>query len=130
MTRKSVSAWSQRLLAAPFLILGAWCLVAPHSVERLAIRAEHQSLNHASALLIGCFGAQAVLNGLFILFAKFTPATFLGYGLALLPFFWFNYYFVYVVPILNGWMAIDFAANVFMLALCVAGWRSASGSRT
>lgn len=125
MTRPEIMRWSQRLLAAPFLVLGAWCLIAPHAVERLGFREEYRHLSAASALMIGCFGAQAVLNGLFILLTKFTRLTFLGYGIALLPFFWFNYYFVYVMPILNGWMAIDFAANVFMVALCVAGWLAA-----
>jgi hypothetical protein len=35
----------------------------------------------------------------------------------------FNYWFVYEVPILNRWMALDFGANAAMLALSVWGWR-------
>jgi hypothetical protein len=42
---------------------------------------------------------------------------------ALLPFFTFNYWFVYEVPILNRWMALDFGANAAMLGLSVWGWR-------
>ena len=117
--------WPQRLLALPFLILGAWCLVAPHMVERLSINPLYQHLSTTSALLMGCFGAQAVLGGLFIAFSRWTRSTFAVYAAALLPFFWFNYYFVFVVPVLNRWMMLDFASNLTMLALCFWGWRTA-----
>jgi hypothetical protein len=101
--------WPQRLLALPFLTLGGWCLVAPHMVERLTINPAYQHLSVTSALLFGCFGAQAVLGGLFIAFSHWTRRTFAIYGAALLPFFWFNYYFVFEVPVLNRWMTLDFA---------------------
>ena len=45
---------------------------------------------------------------------------------ALLPFFWFNYWFVFVVPMFTQWMLLDFAANVAMLALCVIGYRASA----
>lgn len=120
--------WPQRLLALPFLILGAWCLVAPHMVERLGISPEYQHLSSTSALLMGCFGAQAVLGGLFIAFSRWTKATFAIYAVALLPFFWFNYYFVFVVPVMTRWMALDLVSNLFMLGLCVWGYRIAPRS--
>ena len=115
---------AQRLIAAPFLVLGAWCLLAPGMVERLGVRPEHYHGSTTTALLIGCFGAQAVLSGLFAAFSRFTRTTFLVYGIALLPFFWFNYWFVFVVPVFNAWMALDFVSNAAMLALCVVGYRS------
>jgi hypothetical protein len=117
---------AQRLIAVPFLVLGLWCLLCPQMVERLAFRPDHYQGTTASALMIGCFGAQAVLSGLFATFSRFTRTTFLVYAIALLPFFWFNYWFVYVVPVLSGWMALDFAANILMLALCVAGNRNSA----
>lgn len=117
--------WPQRLLALPFLILGAWCLVTPHMVERLAINPEYQHLSTTSALLMGCFGAQAILGGLFIAFSRWTKASFAIYAAALLPFFWFNYYFVFVVPVMTRWMLLDFGSNAAMLALCYWGYRVA-----
>lgn len=113
---------TQRLIAVPFLVLGTWCLLWPEMVERLAVRPEHYHGSQATSLFIGCFGAQAVLSGLFATFSRFTKTTFLVYGVALLPFFWFNYWFVFVVPILNQWMMLDFIANVAMLALCRVGY--------
>ena len=114
---------AQRLIAVPFLVLGAWCLFLPGQVERLGFRPEYLHASTTTAVLIGCFGAQAILSGLFAAFSRFTRTTFLVYGVALLPFFWFNYWFVFVVPVFNELMLIDFAANLAMLALCVAGYR-------
>ena len=114
---------AQRLIAAPFLVLGSWCLLMPGMVERLGVRPEYYHGSTTTALLIGCFGAQAVLSGLFAAFSRFTRTTFMVYGIALLPFFWFNYWFVFVVPVFNRWMALDFACNLAMLALCVVGYR-------
>ncbi len=117
---------AQRLIAVPFLGLGAWCLFFPGMAERLGFRAEHYQGTVASTLMIGCFGAQAVLSGLFAAFSRFTRMTFFVYAIALLPFFWFNYWFVFVVPVLSAWMALDFVANVAMLVLCVIGYRASA----
>jgi hypothetical protein len=95
-------------------------------VERLGFTPEYYQGTATTALMMGCFGAQAVLAGLFAFFSRFTRTTFLVYGLALLPFFWFNYWFVFVVPMFNRWMLLDFAANVLMLALCVIGYRTSA----
>ena len=45
----------QRLIALPYLVLGLWCLLAPHMVERLMVTPAYQHLSPTSALLIGCF---------------------------------------------------------------------------
>ena len=119
---------AQRLIAVPFLVLGAWCLALPAQVERLAISANYFHGSPTTALFIGCFGSQAVLSGLFAAFSRFTKTTFLVYGIALLPFFWFNYWFVFVVPMFNQWMLLDFAANIAMLALCVVGYRASANA--
>jgi hypothetical protein len=113
----------QRLIALPYLILGGWCLIAPGMVERLTVSPSYQHLSQTSALMMGCFGAQAVLGGLFVWFSIFARRTFLIYAIALLPFFWFNYWFVFVVPVFNQWMALDFISNAAMLSLSLWGWR-------
>lgn len=116
----------QRLIALPFLVLGAWCLLMPRMVESLGLQPAYQHNSETSALLIACFGAQAILSGLFAFFSRFTRTTFRVYATALLPFFWFNYWFVFVVPMFNSWMALDFVSNAAMLALCVLGWRKSA----
>lgn len=116
----------QRLIAVPFLGLGGWCLFFPGMVEQLTLQPAYQHNSATSALLIGCFGAQAVLSGLFAFFSRFTKTTFVVYAIALLPFFWFNYWFVFVVPMFNGWLALDFVSNLAMLTLCLFGWRKSA----
>lgn len=77
--------------ALVFLGLGGWCLLAPHMVEALALRREYQNLSDTTALLMGCFGAQAMLCGALMLLARFTARTFLIFGLlASVPFFVFK----------------------------------------
>lgn len=115
----------QRLIAVPFLTLGGWALLAPHSVLDLAVRPEMLPPGPLAPLLMGCFGAQAVLCSLFILTSRFTRYSFALYAVALLPFFWFNYHYYFVQPVLNALMAVDFIGNIAMLALCLLGWRAA-----
>ena len=74
---------------------------------------------------VACFGAQAMISGLFAAFARFTRTTFLAYGIALLPFFVFNLWFTAIDPVFTSLGWIDAVGNAIMLALCVAGLRAA-----
>ncbi len=121
---RTARSW-QTLIALPFLVLGAWALLSPATVQLVAFRPEVRLDAPILNLTIGAFGAQAVLAGLFALTSRFSRWTFLAYGIALLPFFVFNYWFVFVVPLFSAGMAIDFIANLAMLGFCVMGWRAA-----
>lgn len=130
MTSKHI----QYVLAAIFIGLGGWCLIDPHSVERLVLKSEFQHLSATSALLLGCFGAQAVLGGIIIALSDFRPHTFLIFGLVgSSPFFVFNWYFVFVAEMFTSWMWLDFAGNIGILACGIVGyiWRKRElGSQT
>ncbi|MBP7815083.1 MAG: hypothetical protein KA085_03085 [Phenylobacterium sp.] len=115
----------QYLLASVFLVLGGWCLISPASVMALTITPAFQTDAPIVPILVGAFGAQALIAGLFAAFSKFTKTTFLAYGIALLPFFVFDYWFFAVVPMLTPLGLADAVGNVIMLALCVMGWRKA-----
>lgn len=116
----------QLLLASVFFGLGGWCLLSPATMLALAVTPEFQSSDPLVPILVGCFGAQAILSGLFAAFSRFSKITFLAYGLALLPFFVFNYYFFFVVPMLTPVGMLDFLGNLIMLVLCLKGWKAAS----
>lgn len=113
---------AQSLLASVFFILGGWCLVAPQSVLNLAITPAYQSNAPIVPILVACFGAQAVLAGIFAAFSTFTRRTFLAYGIALLPFFLFDYWFYAVEPMLTLVGLLDALGNIVMLWLCWIGW--------
>ena len=115
----------QYLLAGVFFVLGGWCLISPSSVMTLAIRPEYQSDAAIVPILIGAFGAQAMIAGLFAAFSEFTKRTFVAYAAGLLPFFVFDYYFYAVEPMLTLIGMLDAVGNVAMLGLCFAGWKAA-----
>jgi hypothetical protein len=115
----------QYLLASVFLVLGGWCLIAPSSVLVLAITPAFRSDAPIVPIIVACFGAQAIIAGTFAAFSRFTRTTFLAYGVVLLPFFAFDYWFYAVVPMLTPVGLIDVVGNLIMLGLCVLGWRAA-----
>lgn len=114
----------QYILASVFLVLGGWCLVSPGSVLDLAITPAYRSDAPIVPILMGAFGAQALIAAVFAAFSTFTKTTFVAYGLALLPFFVFDYWFYAVVPMLTAVGLLDAVGNIVMLALCVLGWRA------
>jgi hypothetical protein len=116
---------AQFLIAAVFLILGGWALFAPASVIALAVTDAYQDNTFLTRLTMACFGAQAVLFGLMTLVVQWNARSFAVFAVLLLPFFGFNYWFHYEVPVLNSIGMLDFAGNVTMLVLAIAGWRAA-----
>jgi len=115
----------QWFIAAVFFILGGWALLAPRSVIDLTLLPEFRVGTPILPFVVACFGAQAVLSGLFAAFSRFTATTFLVYGIALLPFFAFNWWFTFVDPVFTWVGLLDAVGNAVMLALCVIGWKRA-----
>jgi hypothetical protein len=115
----------QWAIAAVFFILGGWALIAPRSVIDLTFLPQYRTGTAILPFAVACFGAQAMIAGLFAAFSRFTRATFLAYGIALLPFFAFDYWFTFVDPVFTRLGLLDAAGNAIMLALCVIGWRRA-----
>jgi hypothetical protein len=114
----------QRSLALIFIGLGGWCLLFPLTVEALVFKPEFFMGNSTSQLLMGCFGAQAVLAGIIIFTSKFAPRTFLIFGLfGSIPFFIFNYYFYFIEAMFTDWMLLDFVGNIGILTCGILGYR-------
>jgi hypothetical protein len=111
-----------------FVVLGGWCLLSPASVLALIIRSEYRSDTLLVEVLIGAFGVQAILAGLFAAFAQFERRTFLVFGAALPPFFGFDYWAYVIEPILTPLGLLDVAGNIIMLALCIIGYRALRSS--
>ena len=59
------------------------------------------------------------------LVTRWNARSFAVFAVLLLPFFSFNYWFHYEVPVLTSIGMLDFAGNVTMLVLAVLGWRAA-----
>ena len=112
-------------IAAVFFVLGGWALLAPQSVIDLTFLPEYRVGTPILPFAVACFGAQATIAGLFAAFSRFTRATFLAYGIALLPFFAFDWWYTFVDPVFTLVGLADAAGNAAMLALCAIGWRKA-----
>lgn len=112
----------QSLIALVFFILGGWAALFPQHVIDTVFLPEYREGGRILPFATACFGAQALLSGLFAAFSRFTSLTFLVYGIALLPFFAFNYYFTFHDPVFTSIGLLDAVGNVVMLALCYAGW--------
>ena len=115
----------QFYIAAVFLGLGGWALLAPASVIALAITTEYQDTAFLTTFTMACFGAQAVVFGIMALALEWSARAFLIFAAVLLPFFWFNYHFHYVEPVLTSIGMLDFAGNITMLVAALVGWRAA-----
>ncbi|MEP1658669.1 hypothetical protein [Parasphingorhabdus sp.] len=113
----------QWFIALVFFILGGWATFFPQHVIDTVFLPEYRMEGRILPFMMACFGAQALLAGLFAAFSKFTSTTFLVYGIALLPFFGFNYYFTIHDPVFTTMGLIDALGNIIMLALCYAGWK-------
>ena len=120
-----IARLSQMLIALVFLGLGGWALLAPSSVIDLAVTEAYRDEAFLTRFALACFGAQAVLFGLVALASKWTSRTFALYAVLLLPFFVFNWYFHYEVPVLTSIGMLDFAGNAVMFLAAIVGWRAA-----
>ena len=112
-------------IAAVFLILGGWALLAPVHVIEVAMKPEYSENTFVTRFILACFGAQAVLFGLMALIVRWSARAFLAFAALLLPFFVFNWYFHYELPVLTSIGMLDFLGNVIMLALALWGWHAA-----
>ena len=115
----------QSIIALVFLGLGAWALFAPASVIELALTEPYRDTSFIMRFTLACFGAQAVMFGIMALVVKWSSHAFAVFAVVLIPFFVFNWYFHYAMPVLTSIGMLDFAGNVVMFAACLVGYRAA-----
>ena len=115
----------QYIIAATFLILGGWALLFPGHVIETALTEAYRENTFVTRFMMACFGSQAVMFGIMALVVKWQSRAFFVFGLVLIPFFIFNYWFHYEVPVLTSLGMLDFAGNLTMFIACVVGWRAA-----
>ena len=115
----------QFVIAIVFLGLGGWALFAPQSVVDLALTQAYREDSFILRFTMACFGAQAVMFGIMALVVKWQARAFATFALVLIPFFIFNWYFHYEVPVLTSLGMLDFAGNLVMFIACLVGWQAA-----
>lgn len=115
----------QFLIAFVFLTLGGWALFAPQSVIDLALTPAYRDDSFILRFTMACFGAQAVMFGIMALVTRWSSKAFAVFAVVLIPFFVFNWYFHYQMPVLTSIGMLDFAGNLIMFLACLLGWRAA-----
>lgn len=115
----------QYLIAFVFLGLGGWALIAPVSVIELALTEPYRDTSFIMRFTMACFGAQAVMFGIMALVVEWKARAFAVFAVVLVPFFVFNWYFHYEMPVLTSLGMLDFAGNLTMFIACFVGWRAA-----
>lgn len=115
----------QFVIALVFLGLGGWALFAPQSVVDLALTESYREDSFILRFTMACFGAQAVMFGIMALVVKWKARAFATFAVVLIPFFIFNWYFHYEVPVLTTLGMLDFAGNLVMFIACLVGWQAA-----
>ena len=119
---------AQTYIALVCLGPGGWALLGLGSVIELGFTESYRENTFVTRFVMACFGAQAVLFGLMALVVEWKAWAFLAFAILLPPFFWFNYHFHYVVPVLTPYGMIDFAGNLTMFIAALVGWRAAKAS--
>ena len=117
----------QYLIALVFLGLGGWALFFPGNVIELAFTEEYREDTFVTRFMMACFGSQAVMFGIMALVTRWSSKAFAIFAVVLIPFFVFNWYFHYEVPVLTSIGMLDFAGNTIMFIACLVGWRAARG---
>lgn len=115
----------QFAIAFVFLALGGWALIAPQNVIDLTLTPEYREDSFILRFVMACFGAQAMMFGIMALVTRWSSKAFAVFAVVLMPFFVFNWYFHYEMPVLNSIGMLDFAGNVVMFAACLIGWQAA-----
>ncbi|KAK3899710.1 hypothetical protein C8A05DRAFT_36663 [Staphylotrichum tortipilum] len=109
----------QTAIATAYTTLGAWCLVHPYSVIALGFTPKYVAMSNATTYLFTrCFGAQAMTCGLVLGTSDMTAFSFTAFGLAMIPYIGWNFWFSGIGPsrgMVNSLMWLDFVGNLFFM---------------
>ena len=123
MNQTIVPQTPRKIMGAAYLTLGLATMALPDLMIDISVQDPSQS-NGLTRLIFQCFGLQASLFGLLALVSRFTRATYLVIGAAILPVFVFDYWFYAIDPVLTlAGSLIDAIFNVVFIAMCWLGWR-------
>ena len=96
-------------------------MLAPSFCERAFLLAKYRTGSPVTKALYIGFGSQAVLTGSLLFMGSFSKEAIMIFGLiGSIPFFVFDWYFVFVEPISTPIGLIDAVGNLFILLIALA----------
>ena len=115
----------QLVMGSVFTGMGLVTMLFPTTTAELSLRKEflgNDGVTPAVKLIMQCFGSQASLCGLLILSSKFTAKTYRNFGLAMIPYFIFDYHFWRIGALSTFGAVGDAVGNIIFSACCYAGY--------
>eukprot|EP01032_Pedospumella_encystans_P016802 gene16802-19154_t len=107
-----------------FTSMGLATMIFPKMITELSFNKEFLGKDGVTPplkLAMQCFGSQASLCGLLILSSKFTSRTYRNFGLAMIPYFVFDYYFWSNGALTTFGAAGDAIGNTVFASCCFLG---------
>ena len=116
---------TQQVMGGTFLGMGLGTMLLPSLVMKTCFNPTYFNDTVGEHILVGCFGAQATLQGILLLSCSFRKRTWLYWGLGILPFVAFDLYACPwgPLPVLTWLGAVgDGLGNAIFLAACYLGY--------
>lgn len=112
------------MLGGVFSLMGLGTMLFPETLMRLSFKKDLALIQSSElTLTFRCFGAQATLCGLLLLSSRFTRTTYRNFGLAIVPFFVFDWA-AWQAGLLTEFGAIgDALGNIVFSTCCYLGWK-------
>ena len=118
---------TQVFMGTVFTGMGLVTILLPSEVAKLSFSSSFlgkEGVTPALKLVMQCFGSQASLCGLLILTSNFSRRTFKYFGLAMVPYFIFDYYFWHIGALTLFGALGDGIGNAIFGACCYLGYRT------
>ena len=113
----------QLVLGGVFSLMGLGTMLFPSPLLKLSLNNAEVADSPELNLVFRCFGAQATLCGLLLLSCRFTKTTYRNFGLAMIPFYVFDY-LAWRANFLTPLGAIgDALGNTVFSVCCYLGWQ-------
>ena len=114
----------QFVMGSIFTSMGLATMIFPKMITELSFNKEFLGKDGVTPplkLAMQCFGSQASLCGLLILSSKFTSKTYRNFGLAMIPYFVFDYHFWSNGALTTFGAAGDAIGNTVFASCCFLG---------
>ncbi|KAI8929429.1 hypothetical protein BC831DRAFT_443566 [Entophlyctis helioformis] len=116
----------QFFLATTFLGLGTLPLLAPKFCLQYGFTPKTlvPGISQGAELITQFFGSQACLCGLLFATVKMTKTAYKAFGLAMIPYFVMDYYYLLVDPAFTPFWYLDVIGNAVIAYCCWIGYNS------
>lgn len=118
---------AQLFMGTVFTTMGLGTMLFPKMAIEMSFTPQYLGKEGATpplTLMTRCFGSQATLCGLLILTSNFTADTFRNFGLAMIPYFVFDFHYWNNGALTNFGAIGDAVGNAIFAGCCFIGYKT------